>query len=164
MQRLRRFLSSDRGKPAPPDPDAVRVALIAKLRQRGCTVVEGADAERVVADAQAQSMVAALAHASLSTSSSSAEPAAALRRSVSADARCYVPQLNTYVLETSASAPDIEGTAEVMSTSWRHGKEIMAPEVRRSPSREHLTVTYRCVLTPKGRGDDADAADLMPAF
>jgi len=133
MQRLRRLLSRDR--PPPPEPEAVRASLVEKLRARGCIVLEGAAADRAVADAHAAA-----------TQALAAEPAETA-------GRCHVPQLNIYSLETSASAPDIDGTVQVMTSSWRHGKEIMMPEVRPSPSREHLVVSYRCVLTPKG--DDA---------
>lgn len=55
-----------------------------------------------------------------------------------------VPALDLRRVEVSAAAPDVERTARELAHSWRHGREIHDPEVKRSPSREHLIITFRC--------------------
>lgn len=144
MQRLRRLFSRD--KPPLPTPQAVREELVQKLSANGCQVLDATAAQAVVDKAQQQAMIAVLE-----------ESATPRGQNGSTRQRCHVPQLNTYIIHMSAVAPDVDGTAREMARSWRHGKEIMTPEVAPSPSREHLVVTYRCVLTPKS--EDTSTSD-----
>ena len=50
----------------------------------------------------------------------------------------------------------LEGVVSEIVHSWRHGREIMTPEVKRSESDERLVLTYRYLVTPKSGGDDGE--------